>query len=76
MSAEQLGQLLMASCALTEPGADPPRPPESSEEVEVIAECQERKIAQLQSLTQWHHDVCGHHALFNLRHETTSEERA
>ena len=28
---------------------------------------EERKISQLQCLKQWHHDVCGHHALFNLR---------
>eukprot|EP00438_Fugacium_kawagutii_P004948 Skav216520 [mRNA] locus=scaffold4485:153369:166705:- [translate_table: standard] len=28
---------------------------------------QERHISQLQCLNQWHHDVCGHHALFNLR---------
>jgi len=27
-----------------------------------------RGIFQPRSLTQWHHDVCGHHALFNVRH--------
>jgi len=27
-----------------------------------------RGIFQPKSLVQWHHDVCGHHALFNVRH--------
>ena len=28
---------------------------------------QARGISQPMSLAQWHHAVCGHHALFNLR---------
>ncbi|CAE7246550.1 unnamed protein product [Symbiodinium sp. CCMP2592] len=39
----------------------------SDETMAIIDQCQARGISQPMSLAQWHHAVCGHHALFNLR---------
>lgn len=73
VSSQQLAELLTASCALAGFNVDAPAPLSPQElhapttPPDVIDQCEERKISQLQCLTQWHHDVCGHHALFNLR---------
>ncbi|CAK9020825.1 unnamed protein product [Durusdinium trenchii] len=77
-SVTQVAQLLTASCTLqgnlfgqTDTPSDGMLKKQKKdpllEDVDVIDQCQERKIAQLQSLDQWHDGVCGHHALFNLR---------
>ncbi|CAJ1362622.1 unnamed protein product, partial [Effrenium voratum] len=67
-SPQQLATLITAARRVAEGRADEVPPEKILEaELEVVDECQERKIAQPLSIRQWHHGVCGHHALFNLR---------
>lgn len=35
--------------------------------VPVVDEDRDRQVIQPRCLQQWHHDICGHHALFNVR---------
>lgn len=65
-SVEHLAELLQAAETLA-CGQGKPEPCAPEQDVRLVAEDADRGIKQPLCLQQWHHDVCGYHALFNAR---------